>query len=160
MSASRSCPVSTVELYCHCYAPKGVAHTQRRAVFITIQSLLHSIVFLALPVIFERTGKLRGLVRAIKQVRVGFIVEGTQTTLTLLLAFVSSLCRCRLWVAVVCAETEIIRRLVNSISANVKGCKDPSTDPHASKKGYTDKLPGFCRNKRALTAFLWFSFGD
>jgi hypothetical protein len=47
--------------------------------------------------------------------------------------------------------------LVNTISANVKGCKDPTKDPHADQEGYSDKLGGFCRNKRALTAFFYFA---
>jgi hypothetical protein len=47
--------------------------------------------------------------------------------------------------------------MVNTISANTRGCKDPTKDPHAEQDGYLDKLPGFCRNKRALTAFLYFS---
>jgi hypothetical protein len=58
-------------------------------VAIIIQSLLFAILLGGLPIISDRTGKLRGLVRAIRQIRVGFIVEGVQTGLVLLLASVS-----------------------------------------------------------------------
>lgn len=66
-----------------------------------------------------------------RQVRVGLISHIIETVLLLIMA------------------------LVNTISANTAGCKNPADDPNASVEGYIDKLPGFCRNKRALTAFYW-----
>lgn len=50
-------------------------------------------------------------------------------------------------------------RFTLTISANSKGCKNPENDPNAEKEGYLENgLPGFCRDKRALTAFLWLAF--
>jgi hypothetical protein len=36
------------------------------------------------------------------------------------------------------------------------GCSDVKKDPNAKLEGYTNALPGFCRNKRAGAAFFWF----
>ena len=47
--------------------------------------------------------------------------------------------------------------MTNAISANIKGCHDVSEDPHASQAGYAEKVPGLCRDKRALTAFYFFA---
>lgn len=103
-------------------------------VFLLIIALLHSITMLALPLIHEKTGKLRDLSRGLRGIRPSFLINGTQTVLLAILA------------------------LVLTISSNTKGCKNPEADANAEKEGYLDVLPGFCRDKRAATAFVWLAF--
>lgn len=54
--------------------------------------------------------------------------------------------------------TCMIDSLVLTISSNTKGCKNPEADENAEKEGYLEVLPDFCRDKRALTAFVWLAF--
>ncbi|KAK0570237.1 hypothetical protein OC861_000188 [Tilletia horrida] len=110
--------------------------------FITISTMLSSIALLAIPTIAERTEYRRchGAARALKEARVGLVCNG-------------------LWVVLL-----LIISLAQTISAYTSaGCKDPSKDPHATtskgdKGAFQSSLPGFCRNKRALAAFLWFDW--
>ncbi|KAA1077118.1 hypothetical protein PGTUg99_004782 [Puccinia graminis f. sp. tritici] len=104
------------------------------AIFILVQALLHALVFLLVPQIYERTDMLRGFARAIRLTRIQFIVYGTQTGLALVLS------------------------LIATISAYTGGCKDSKSDPNASNTAYISHIGGFCRNKRAAAAFWWFSF--
>lgn len=57
-------------------------------VFVIIQALLVSAFLLVVPIVAERWGKMRGLDRALGQIRVGFIVEVTESVLVVLLASV------------------------------------------------------------------------
>ena len=101
-----------------------------------VEALLASIALLIIPILHDR-GSLKGIGRAVAQVRFGFVMSIAQCLLLLLLA------------------------LVNTISANVKGCgKDATKDSHAELEGYLDKLPTLCRNKRALSAFLWLAMSQ
>ena len=52
----------------------------------------------------------------------------------------------------------LLMALVNTVSANVGGCKDATKDAHADLEGYVDALPSFCRSKRASAAFFWLHF--
>ncbi|EFP90843.2 hypothetical protein PGT21_036849 [Puccinia graminis f. sp. tritici] len=104
------------------------------AIFVLVQALLHALVFLLVPQIYERTDMLRGFARAIRLTRIQFIVYGTQTGLALVLS------------------------LIATISAYTGGCKDSKSDPNASNTDYISHIGGFCRNKRAAAAFWWFSF--
>lgn len=56
------------------------------------------------------------------------------------------------------ADVHSPNRFTLTISSNTKGCKNPDSDANAEKEGYLDVLPGFCRDKRALTAFVWLAF--
>ncbi|KAH9467390.1 hypothetical protein MJO28_000005 [Puccinia striiformis f. sp. tritici] len=104
------------------------------AIFVLIQGLLHALVFLLVPQIYERTDMLRGFARAIRLTRIQFIVYGTQSGLALVLS------------------------LIATISAYTGGCKNSQADPNASNTDYISHIGGFCRNKRAAAAFWWFSF--
>jgi len=88
------------------------------------------------PVISEKYDKLNRLARAMKEVRVGFILAGTGVSLSLLLAFIVT------------------------ISAwSEAGCKNPDNDPNASKgDSFKQGLSGFCTTKKAGAIFLWFTF--
>ncbi|KAL7005056.1 hypothetical protein EMMF5_005420 [Cystobasidiomycetes sp. EMM_F5] len=103
-------------------------------VFLLIGVLFNSLFMLLVPVLNEKKGSFRRLAGALKQFRPAVTLNTFQTVLILILAFTMT------------------------ISSNVKGCKSPDSDPNADEEGYKDILPGFCRNKRALTAFIWFAF--
>ncbi|KAM0755274.1 hypothetical protein T439DRAFT_322312 [Meredithblackwellia eburnea MCA 4105] len=104
------------------------------SLFFNAQSLLHGFLFLGTPLLYEKFLFLRGIARGLRQVRIGVIVNASQTLFMLLMA------------------------LVTTISANSGGCKNPDSDPNKDKEGYTDAMPGFCRNKRAGAAFFWLNF--
>lgn len=104
------------------------------AIFVLVQGLIHALVMLLVPQIYERTDMFRGFARAIRLTRIQFIVYGTQTGLALILS------------------------LVSTISAYTGGCKDSKSDPNASNADYIAHIGGFCRDKRAAAAFWWFSF--
>ncbi|KAE8225769.1 hypothetical protein CF319_g1544 [Tilletia indica] len=110
--------------------------------FMTCATLLSSVALLVVPLIAEKTEYRRchGISRALQEARVGLVCNGTWVVLLLILS------------------------LAQTISAYTsKGCKDPAKDPHATTaagdhKVYQESLGGFCRNKRALAAFLWFDW--
>ncbi|GAA5862347.1 hypothetical protein JCM8547_007611 [Rhodosporidiobolus lusitaniae] len=112
----------------------GVSFLVGLALFVNIEGLLHSGVFLSAILLADKFSFLRGLERALRQVRISIIVNAFQSLLFLLLA------------------------IITTVSANVGGCKDASKDSHAEVEGYTEALPGFCRNKRAGAAFFWLTF--
>lgn len=58
------------------------------AVFASVTGLVLAAVMLLVPVISEKYDKLNRLARGMQEVRVGFILTGTGTTLSLLLACV------------------------------------------------------------------------
>jgi len=111
----------------------GVSFGIGLSLFFAVESLLHSIFFLAVPLIYEKYDRLKGAARATRQVRVNFIINGSQVGLLL------------------------IASLLTTISAYTAGCSNVNKDPNAKIKGYTNALPGFCRNKRAGAAFFWFN---
>ncbi|GAA6033943.1 hypothetical protein JCM8097_000420 [Rhodosporidiobolus ruineniae] len=112
----------------------GVSFLVGFSLFVNIEALLHGGIILATFLLADTITFLRGLERAMKQIRVAVIVNTFQSGLMLLLAIVAT------------------------VSANVGGCKDASKDAHADTEGYTDALPGFCRDKRAGAAFYWLTF--
>ncbi|PWZ00500.1 hypothetical protein BCV70DRAFT_199778 [Testicularia cyperi] len=106
--------------------------------FLASASLLTSLLFLLVPIIFERSGykTFKSLTRALSEARVGMVTNGIFSFLLLILA------------------------VTQTISAYTSaGCKDPTKDPHADGKGKEDfiaALDGWCRTKRAEAAFCWF----
>ncbi|BGP72168.1 hypothetical protein NBRC10513v2_005559 [Rhodotorula toruloides] len=112
----------------------GISGRVGLSLFVCIEALLHGGLVLSAFTLADRFHFLRGLERGLKQVRIAVILNAFQTGVMLILA------------------------LVTSISANVGGCKDASKDPHDDLEGYTDALPGFCRDKRASAAFFWLNF--
>ncbi|KAJ1027294.1 hypothetical protein NDA18_003303 [Ustilago nuda] len=106
--------------------------------FLAAASLLASIMFLIVPIIYERSGykTMKGLTRALSEARVGMVCNGIFGFLLLILA------------------------MTQTISAFTSpGCKDPKKDPHADGKDredFVNQLGGWCRTKRAEAAFCWF----
>jgi len=58
------------------------------AVFVSVASIVLSLFMLLVPVVYEKYDKLARLARALKEVRVGFILNGSGTVLNLLIAYV------------------------------------------------------------------------
>ncbi|KIY64050.1 hypothetical protein CYLTODRAFT_469764 [Cylindrobasidium torrendii FP15055 ss-10] len=104
--------------------------------FMTILGIFIASFMLAVPVVYERYDKLARLARIMKELRVGFILTGTGSTLSLLIAFIVT----------ISAWTQA-------------GCKNAENDPNADKgKDYRNALPGWCSTKKAAAIFLWLAF--
>ncbi|KAK0469956.1 uncharacterized protein EV420DRAFT_1258036 [Desarmillaria tabescens] len=104
--------------------------------FLTVLGMLVASVMLAVPVIYEKYDKLATLARAMKVLRVGFILTGAETSLSLLIAFVVT----------ISAWTQA-------------GCKNADNDPNADKsEDFKNGLPGWCNTKKAGAIFLWLAF--
>jgi hypothetical protein len=95
-----------------------------------------STVMLLVPVIYDKYNKLARLARAMRELRVSFILAISGCIWLLLISFIT----------VISAFTQ-------------PGCKDPQNDPH-EKLGddFKAQLPGWCRTKRAGSIFFWFAF--
>ncbi|KAG6910106.1 hypothetical protein DXG01_013159 [Tephrocybe rancida] len=107
------------------------------AIFISIAGMFLSAFMLAVPVVYEKHDKLVRLARALKEVRVGFILTGTGVVASLLISFIVT----------ISAWTQ-------------PGCKNADNDPHKDlgddfKKG----LDGWCSTKKAGAIFFWLAFG-
>ncbi|KAJ6612276.1 hypothetical protein B0H10DRAFT_2053067 [Mycena sp. CBHHK59/15] len=107
------------------------------ALFLAIMGMFLPLFMLLVPVAYEKYDKVIRLARALKEVRVGFILTGTGTAFSLLIAFATT----------ISAFTEA-------------GCKDASKDPNAKKGGdaYVAALPGWCSTKKAGAIFFWGAF--
>ncbi|KAF7330345.1 hypothetical protein MVEN_02472800 [Mycena venus] len=103
------------------------------AIFLSIMGMFLPLFMLLVPVAYEKYDKLIRLARALKEVRVGFILTGTGTAFSLLIAFATT----------ISAFTE-------------PGCKDASKDPHAKQGGkdFVAALPGWCSTKKAGAIFF------
>jgi len=93
---------------------------------------------LLVPLASEKFDKFTRLARAIREDRATFVLVGTGTTLTFLLAFITTI---SVW--------------------SQAGCKDAKNDPHAKELGddFTSGLPGWCATKKAGAIFFWFATG-
>ncbi|KAH8094451.1 hypothetical protein BXZ70DRAFT_358163 [Cristinia sonorae] len=106
------------------------------AIFISVAGMLFSLFMLLTPVIYEKYDKGARLARALKEVRVGFILSTTGLVVSLLIAFITT----------ISAWTQ-------------PGCKNPDNDPNASKgKDFKKGLDGFCATKKAGAVFFWLAF--
>ncbi|KAJ6577340.1 hypothetical protein B0H19DRAFT_1119297 [Mycena capillaripes] len=107
------------------------------AIFLSIMGIFLPLFMLLVPVAYEKYDKVIRLARALKEVRVGFILTGTGTAFSLLIAFATT----------ISAFTE-------------PGCKDASKDPNAKKGGdaFVKALPGWCSTKKAGAIFFWGAF--
>jgi len=108
------------------------------ALFVTIAGMFLSAFMVLTPVLYEKYDKFVRLARALKEVRVAFILTGIGTTFSILLAFIVT----------ISAWTQ-------------PGCKNPDNDPHGEEGGkdFKKDLPGWCNTKKAGGVFLWFAFG-
>ncbi|KIK96567.1 hypothetical protein PAXRUDRAFT_825798 [Paxillus rubicundulus Ve08.2h10] len=107
------------------------------ALFLSISGIFLSLFMMFVPVAYEKYDKFVRLARALKEVRVGFILTGMGCAFSLLIAFVTT----------ISAWTE-------------PGCKNANDDPHASmSKDFVAALPGWCSTKKAGCIFFWLTFG-
>ncbi|EJD49670.1 hypothetical protein AURDEDRAFT_112490 [Auricularia subglabra TFB-10046 SS5] len=102
-------------------------------IFVTLLGLFVSIFLVTVPVIYDKYDKGVRLARALREVRVQFIMTSVGVALVPLVAMI----------ATISAWTQ-------------PGCKNPDKDPHEKlgddfKKG----LPGWCNTKKAGSIFLW-----
>ncbi|KAJ7056552.1 hypothetical protein C8F01DRAFT_1154082 [Mycena amicta] len=106
------------------------------AIFLSLAGIFLPLFMLLVPVAYERYDKVIRLARALKEVRVGFILTGTGTTFSLLIAFATT----------ISAFTQA-------------GCKDADKDPHADKgDSFKSGLSGWCSTKKAGAIFFWGAF--
>lgn len=105
-------------------------------IFLTVMGIFFSAFMMLVPVLYEKYDRFVRLARALKEIRVGFILTGTGTAASLLIAFIDT----------ISAWTE-------------PGCKDPKSDPNASLgDDFQNQLPGWCNTKKAGSIFLWLAF--
>ncbi|KAF7317011.1 WD-REPEATS-REGION domain-containing protein [Mycena chlorophos] len=106
------------------------------AIFLSIMGIFLPLFMLLVPVAYERYDKVIRLARALREVRVGFILTGTGTSFSLLIAFATT----------ISAFTE-------------PGCKNPDDDPHAKLgDSFKSGLSGWCSTKKAGAIFFWGAF--
>ncbi|KZP27419.1 hypothetical protein FIBSPDRAFT_731027 [Athelia psychrophila] len=107
------------------------------AVFVSVSGIILSSFMLFVPVVYEKWDKFVRLARAMKEVRVGFILTGSGATFSLLVSFIVT----------ISAWTE-------------PGCKDAKNDPNAKAGGddFVAALPGWCSTKKAGAIFFWMAF--
>lgn len=108
------------------------------ALFVSISGMLLSTFMLLVPVVYEKYDKLIRLARALKEIRVGFILVGAGTAFSLLIAFITT----------ISAWTQA-------------GCKKAANDPNADKgDDFTKGLDGWCSTKKAGAIFFWLAFAS
>lgn len=107
------------------------------AIFTAVVGMFLSAFMLMIPVVYEKYDKFVRLARALKEVRIGFILTGMGATLSLLIAFIVT----------ISAWTQA-------------GCKNAANDPHAESNGkdFVNNLPGWCSTKKAGAIFFWLTF--
>lgn len=107
------------------------------ALFVSITGMFLSLFLLLVPLANEKFDKLTRVARAIKEDRATFVLVGTGTTFSFLIAFITT----------ISAWTEA-------------GCKNAKNDPHASLgDDFTNGLGGWCSTKKAGAIFFWMAFG-
>ncbi|KAI0788027.1 hypothetical protein C8Q74DRAFT_1255423 [Fomes fomentarius] len=117
----------------HHVGPSGLSGF---AIFIAVLGLFYSLFILLVPVVYEKYDKGARLARALKEIRVAFILSGAGTAVSLLIAFIVT----------ISAWTQ-------------PGCKDATKDPHAGLgKDYQKALGSFCSTKKAAGIFFWLVF--
>ncbi|KAH7912321.1 hypothetical protein BJ138DRAFT_1148652 [Hygrophoropsis aurantiaca] len=107
------------------------------AIFVSVSGIFLSVFMMFVPVVYEKYDKFPRIARALKEVRVGFILTGAGSTFSLLIAFIVT----------ISAWTE-------------PGCKNANNDPHAKELGddFKNALPGWCSTKKAGAIFFWLAF--
>ncbi|KAF8318520.1 hypothetical protein DL93DRAFT_2054513 [Clavulina sp. PMI_390] len=106
------------------------------AVFVAVTNLLLALFLVLVPVVYDKYNKLSVMARALRELRVAFILIGTGLGEVFLVAFI----------ATISAWTEA-------------GCKNPANDPNAKNGGkdYQAALPQWCQTKKAGSIFFWLS---
>ncbi|KAJ8580787.1 hypothetical protein M405DRAFT_752850 [Rhizopogon salebrosus TDB-379] len=115
----------------------GLSGLSGFAIFVRVSGIFLALFLLCVPVVYEKYDKLTRLARALKEVRVGFILVGSGSIFSLLIAFITT----------ISAWTE-------------PGCKNANNDPHASLgDSFKSALLGWCETKKAGAIFFWLAFG-
>ncbi|CAK5269783.1 unnamed protein product [Mycena citricolor] len=114
----------------------GVSGLSGLAIFLSLMGIFLPLFMLLVPVAYEKYDKAIRLARALREVRVGFILNGSGTAFALLIAFST----------IISAFTE-------------PGCINPSKDPH-EKLGdqFKKDLGGWCSTKKAGSIFFLGAF--
>jgi len=106
------------------------------AIFISVISILLSLFLVLVPVLYEKYDKFVKLARALKEIRVAFILAATGVIANFLIAFIVT----------ISAWTQ-------------PGCKNPDKDPNANKgDGFKKGLQSWCDTKKAGGIFFWLAF--
>jgi len=106
------------------------------AVFCGVTNIFLALFLVLVPVIYDKYNKLATMARALRELRVAFILTGAGLAEVVLAAFIGT----------ISAWTE-------------PGCKNPDNDPNAKNGGdaYKRALPGWCQTKKAGCIFFWIS---
>lgn len=110
---------------------------------ILLQCLLVTTVLLVIPLVYDRFGNLKALARSLRQIRFALIMSIIQVFFLLLFALINTAsANTGTWLlfCTKCASEEVV----------TGGCSKNVADDKASPAS-------LCRNKRALTAFLFFA---
>lgn len=106
------------------------------AIFVSVMGIFLALFLLLVPLANEKYDKLTRVARAIREDRATFVLVGTGTTFTFLLAFITT----------ISAFTQA-------------GCKNAKNDPHADLgDDFTNGLDGWCATKKAGSVFFWLAF--
>jgi len=107
------------------------------AIFVSVTGMFLALFLLFVPLVNEKFDKMTRVARAIKEDRASFVLIGTGTVFTFLLAFITA----------ISAWTQA-------------GCKNAKNDPHAKALGddFTNGLGGWCATKKAGSIFFWLAF--
>lgn len=123
------------------------------AVFISVSGIVLSSVMLAVPVLYEKYDKFSRLARAMKELRVAFILAGAGSSFTFLIAWV-------LHFQLLLQMLRVSSRFIVTVSAWTEpGCKNANNDPNAKLgDAFKNGLPGWCSTKKAGAIFFWLAF--
>ncbi|KAI0315556.1 hypothetical protein OF83DRAFT_1131558 [Amylostereum chailletii] len=107
------------------------------ALFVSISGIFLALFLVLIPVLYEKYDRFTRLARALKEVRVSFILVGAGTAFSLLIAFITT----------ISAWTQA-------------GCKNADNDPNADKgDSFKKGLDSWCSTKKAGAVFFWLAFG-
>jgi len=106
------------------------------AVFCAVTNLFLALFLLLVPVLYDKYNKFTRVARALRELRVAFILTGAGLAEVFLAAFIGT----------ISAWTE-------------PGCKNANNDPNAKNGGdaFKKALPGWCQTKKAGCIFFWLS---
>ncbi|KAJ8581677.1 hypothetical protein M405DRAFT_800993 [Rhizopogon salebrosus TDB-379] len=122
------------------------------AIFVSVSGIFLALFLLCVPVVYEKYDKFTRLARALKEVRVGFILVGSGSIFSLLIASITTISA---WTEPGCKNADNRGK-----STCESACLTPSNDPHASLgDSFKSALPGWCETKRAGAIFFWLASG-
>lgn len=127
------------------------------AIFLSVAGIFLSLFMLLIPVISEKYDRFHRLARALQVHRVGYILAGTGSVASLLIASVAPS-------RITFMQLKMLQnRFITTISAWTEaGCKNAENDPNAKAGGkdFVAGLPNWCNTKKAGAIFFWLVFGQ